>query len=352
MEKSVSLFGNGAPTPPDGGGEACDLASALAALDPGATPPPFGERLELLRAAAGILEQDRAGLEAIAARLGLGPADLGAHLGVVDAFEGASGGFEYAFAREERGVAICAPDWRELLCGGFVRVATELVRGLRVVLCCDERFPEIAWALRRCLVEAGFSESTIALHHGARQEVLRTVLLDERVRVLSASGTAERVIELRRLCNGRVLARESLRTIRSAAFEVTSDMDVEANARSVALQAFGANTMGGQLPGQVARAFVAQKIYSPFVEALLECMDSIGELRDTVPLIDREAARRTQKAWTQGLDEGATMISGGQEQMKGDELRLPPTVFCNVESHMCAARRQEPLPILCLLRWA
>lgn len=348
----MSLFGNGAPTPQNGDREACDLASALDALDPGATPPSFGERLGLLRAAAGIFEQDRAGLEAIATRLGLGPADLGAHLGVVDAFDGASGGFEYAFAREERGVAICAPDWREFLCGGFVRVATELVRGLRVVLCCDERFPEIARALRRCLLEAGFSESTIVLHNGARREMLRTMLLDERVGALSASGTVERVVELRRLCNGLELTRESLRTIRSAAFEVTSEMDVEASARSVALLAFGANTMGGQLPGQVARAFVAQNIYSPFVEALLGCMDSIGELRDTVPLIDRGAVRRTQKAWTQGLDEGATMIRGGEEDMKDDELRLPPTVFCNVEPHMLAARRQEPLPILCLLRWS
>ena len=77
---------------------------------------------------------------------------------------------------------------------------------------------------------------------------------------------------------------------------------------------------------------------------------SIEELRTLVPHVDRDAARLTQKAWIQGLDEGATMISGGEEEMTADNLQLPPTVFCNVEPHMRAARRQEPMPVLCLLR--
>jgi hypothetical protein len=47
-----------------------------------------------------------------------------------------------------------------------------------------------------------------------------------------------------------------------------------------------------------------------------------------------------------GLDEGATLVFGDDE----DSPDLAPLVFTNVEPRMACARRQEPLPVLCLLR--
>jgi acyl-CoA reductase-like NAD-dependent aldehyde dehydrogenase len=67
-----------------------------------------------------------------------------------------------------------------------------------------------------------------------------------------------------------------------------------------------------------------------------------------VPQVDDEAVARVRAAWELGLDEGATCIAGGDAS--AGVRQLPPTVFTNVESYMATAKRQEPLPVLCLLR--
>ena len=81
---------------------------------------------------------------------------------------------------------------------------------------------------------------------------------------------------------------------------------------------------------------------------LLAELETSPATRAPVAQIDAEAAARVRAAWELGLDEGATCIAGGDGD--ASELVLPPTVFTNVEAHMQSARRQEPLPVLCLMR--
>ena len=348
MQKAEPLFENDSPEAARAVPGAKNLPSLFDELD--AQPLPWDERMDRIDDAARILDADPAAFShLVVERLRCGDR-LPEQPGSVGAFEAASSDLAFPLLDDALGISICAPDWRELLSNGFVRTATEMACGRPVLLCADERAPELAFAIRDAFHSAGFSAGSIAVTENARRDDLKELLADPRVRAVSASGSAARIVELRHLCQQTGIESQRLVTLRCAAYEVDVGEDIEAAAKRVAFRAFGLNTCGGQLPGQVARAFIPQASYSSFVECLLECMDTIDELRSLVAHIDRDAALRTQKAWIQGLDEGATMISGGEEEMTGDPLRLPPTVFCNVEPHMRGARRQEPLPVLCLLR--
>ena len=326
-------------------------------IDEGPSPLSWDERLELLDAAARALRariQGRQGAppESPEARLAerLGWPRWPGEEDVVARFEALRESHELRIPHEGSGLSLCAPDWRELTCDAFLRVAVELAQGRACILCADERAPELAELLHGVLVEAGFPPERLALSGSARRETLEGWCAAGGVGSLSASGSAASIVELRRFAWEHGLAVQRLRSLRCSSFVLEEGQDVQQAAERVARSAFGPETCGGQLPGQIARAFVPQERYSAFVEALLEGLGSSDELSPPVPHVDREAAQLTRKAWIQGLDEGATMITGGEEERTADPLRLPPTVFCNVEPHMGAARRQDPMPVLCLLR--
>jgi len=357
VEKAESLFQNDPPRPAQPGRRPGDPRAIRAALDEGPSPLSWDERLELLDAAARALRariQGRQGAppESPEARLAerLGWPRWPGEEDVVARFEALRESHELRIPHEGSGLSLCAPDWRELTCEAFTRVALEIAHGRACILCADERAPELAELLHGVLVGAGFPGERLALSGSARRETLECWCAAGGVGSLSASGSAASIVELRRFAWERGLTDQRLRSLRCSSFVLEEREDVHRAAERVALSAFGPETCGGQLPGQIARAFVPQERYSSFVEALLEGLGSCAQLSSPVPHVDRAAARLTQRAWIQGLDEGATMISGGEEEMTADSLRLPPTVFCNVEPHMRSARRQDPMPVQCLLR--
>jgi acyl-CoA reductase-like NAD-dependent aldehyde dehydrogenase len=272
----------------------------------------------------------------LAARFGLTPADCAPHLrGLVDEARAA-----LARTPDARpGVAWHAPDWRELLRASGLELALELAAGRAVVLVADPRMPELAEVLARAAESAGVPAGVVNLLHGARRELLASGLgVAAR---LSASGSVEFMAELRRV-EGTFEAR--LRALRAGTLEVDREHALEERVEDVVTRAFGASaTFGGQLPGSLARVFCPAKSFSSFTELLLERLAGFGAL---VPRIDAEAATHARAAFELGLDEGATCIAGGD----GEGLLFPATVFTNVEPYMESAKRQEPLPVLCLLR--
>jgi acyl-CoA reductase-like NAD-dependent aldehyde dehydrogenase len=75
--------------------------------------------------------------------------------------------------------------------------------------------------------------------------------------------------------------------------------------------------------------------------------------RAPLPQIDAAAVDATLGLWDVGLDEGATLISGGsflEDERRAGDRRVLPTVFTNVEEPMQLARRRAPGPVLALLR--
>lgn len=306
------------------------------------------ERLHFLLGLARVLARDEVLLERLGRRLGLEPEELRPHLVGLEAAVQAAGA---SASLPAGGVAWCAPDWRDLVRSPLLDLARELVAGRCAVLVSDARLPELTAHLASAAQAAELPAGVLGLLHGAPRELLALALSgpeSSQERVLVASGPVESMAELRRLeQGGAVQAR--LRPLRSGAAEIEAGGDLEMRAAEIVERAFGrGTTVGGQLPGALARVYCPTRLFSRFSECFLAQLETSAAVRTPVALIDAESATRVRAAWKLGLDEGATCIAGGDE--RPDPCLVPPTVFTNVEPFMASAKRQDPLPVLCLLR--
>jgi acyl-CoA reductase-like NAD-dependent aldehyde dehydrogenase len=304
------------------------------------------EREAHLLALARALEDDRALRTLVAERFALRVEEVEPH------FTELESDVHTLLARRpmaDRGVAWLAHDWSELVRAPLADLVHVLASGRVAVIVSDERLPELAERLCSAGAAAELPRGVLNLLHGASRELVALALASGEDATLVASGRAERAIELRRLCERHGITDPRLRALRCGAHEIDPAEDPIASADEVVAQAFGRGTrFGGQLPGSLGRVFCPARRFSRFTELLLERLAASESARAPVPQIDSAAADRVRTAWELGLDEGATCIAGGESE-NGSRL-LSPTVFTNVELFMASAKRQDPLPVLCLLR--
>jgi acyl-CoA reductase-like NAD-dependent aldehyde dehydrogenase len=327
-----------------------DVAGALPGLVAAArswTEFSPGTRARRLTAAGRALAEDDEGAAVVCAALGTTAEELAPHMAacarsdVEPSRSGASGGW-----------SLCAPDWTELFAGAFGRAARELALGRAVLLLSDERLPMISDRLLHALVAAGVPEGVVGVLHGPRVDAVARAVEGAELRAVTASGSVARIARLRQLCADASIAEQRLSVPRARSFEVTERDDLAAVARAVVEGAFGRGpVLGGQASGQIARAFCSERLLSRFTEALLAELARSDALERPLPLVDAEAVQRAQRAWARGLDEGATLIQGGRLRDAAQRI-AEPTVFTNVELSMQAAARNEPSPVLSLLRVA
>jgi aldehyde dehydrogenase (NAD+) len=327
---------------PQSGSE--DLARALAVLREGS--PEWSQRKpelrrERVRELGQRLEQDELLLSA-ATGLGLEPEEFAPHRArIVSELER----LEPRPAARAGGVALVAPDWRELVRGAALSLGQELLEGRAVLLFSDPLLPWLGERVATAALAAGVPPGAVALLHGPARELLALGIAAQPASV-QASGSAERIAPLRRLCHSSAVARVRLRTLRCRACEVDEER-LESEVERLIESAFGrGTTFSGQLPGQVARVFCPQRSFSRFSELLLERLEASQAAREPLAALDPGILERVRAARALGLDEGATLVFGDDE----DSPDLAPLVFTNVEPRMACARRQEPLPVLCLLR--
>lgn len=322
-------------------------AGESARPDWGARAP--GTRAEILFAMARELERDATLPARLAERFGLGADELAPHLTDLEAE------LRDHLARAPgatSGMAWCAPEWRELVRLPLFDLARELVGGRTAVLVSDARLPEVCAAFARAARGAGLPAGVLGVLHGPTRELVTLALerpAAEAGRTLVASGLVARMVELRRLCEQRGLPDPRLRALRCGAFEVDPAHDLAASAREVVERAAGrGTTLSGQLSGALGRVFCPARAFSRFSAELLVALEASAAWRAPASQIDETAVLRLRAACELALDEGATCIAGGES----DAARLAPqpTIFTNVEPYMASARRQDPLPLLCLLR--
>jgi len=315
-------------------------SKAWAALEPEA-------RAEHLRQFGRALERETALVETLmrAFELERGEAEL--HLGGSTA--AVASALAAARPGERPGLAWFAPDWRNLVSGTLPALLRELLRGHAPIVVSDGRLPEVAQTLALAAHAAGLPRGVLQVLHGPTRELVGLGLEDGREDLaLCASGSLERMAELRRLCVQRGLD-PRLAALRAGAAEILAGDDLALAAREMVERAFGrGQTLGGQLSGTLARVHCPARLFARFSELLLEALAVSPAARRPVPQLDGVALARAQAACELGLDEGATLIAGGESDV--ERRTFAPAVLTNVEPYMESARRQEPVPVLCLLR--
>ncbi|MCZ6599156.1 MAG: aldehyde dehydrogenase family protein [Planctomycetota bacterium] len=309
------------------------------------------ERAGVLRVAAAWLEEDHVGAELCAAALGAEVGEILPHLrGCRELVESRLPPPESA-----EGIVVLHLEWTELARGILLRAVDALGAGRAVLLFSDPRLPLVADRVALALEHGGLPAGAFAVVHGAGDDALATALDVPAVRALVASGTQRRIEALRRLAESREGDGEVVLELEvpvNATVEVEAGVDVGGVAAEIVDGAFGrARTLSGQLPGRLGLVQCDPRVLPELTAALLAALDENDDVQDPIPLIDREAVREIQAVWRLGLDEGATLIAGGDAMgSTAGERRVLSTVFTNVEPGMQLADTLAPGPLLCLLR--
>ena len=209
------------------------------------------------------------------------------------------------------------------------KVAPALAAGCAVVLKPARQTPLSALLLAELEVEAGLPPGWLNVLVGASAEIGGVLVEDERVRMITFTGSSEVGWELRERAARKKV---SLELGNSTPVVVEADADVDGTAAKLAANAF---SFAGQSCISVQRIYVQQTIYDTFLASFLPRVEALNvgdpadESTDVGPVIDT-ASRERILAWIEEARAGgAELLAGGTE---GDLIR--PTVLASVRPEM------------------
>ncbi len=210
------------------------------------------------------------------------------------------------------------------------KVAPALAAGCAVVLKPASQTPLSALLLAELEDEAGVPAGWLNVVAGSASEIGDVLVEDERVRMLTFTGSGDVGWGLRaRAARKKV----SLELGNATPVLVEADADLDDAAAKLAAHAF---SFAGQSCISVQRIYVRRAVYDellarflPKVEAL-RVGDPAEEETDVGPVIDEDAKERI-RAWVEeARDGGATVLAGGDEE----NGLLRPTVLADVTPEM------------------
>lgn len=192
------------------------------------------------------------------------------------------------------------------------KVAPALAAGCPVVLKPSEKAPLCSYRIAELLAEAGLPDGWLELVHGPPEPIVDTWLADDRVAVLTFTGSAAVGWDLKARSPRKVHILELGST---SAMYVSRDADLEL-ARRDALQAgFG---YSGQACISLQRLYLDDAIAEGFLAALAEDVAALpaGDPADPAvvvgPLVTQAAADRVGSWIDEARGRGATVLAGGE----------------------------------------
>ncbi len=211
------------------------------------------------------------------------------------------------------------------------KVAPALAAGCAVVLKPASQTPLSALLLAELETEAGLPPGWLNVVVGPAAEIGDVLVEDERVRLISFTGSAEVGWKLR----GRAATKKVLLELGNATpVIVEADADVAGAAAKVAANAF---SFAGQSCISVQRVYVQRGVYDEFVSSLvprvegLTVGDPADEETDVGPVIDEDARERILAWLEEAKGQGATVLTGGETTGEGI---IRPTVLADVTPEM------------------
>jgi acyl-CoA reductase-like NAD-dependent aldehyde dehydrogenase len=211
------------------------------------------------------------------------------------------------------------------------KLAPAIACGCPVILKPAPQTPWSSWLLVRAILDACWPAEALAFLPLSNQDTTRLVAEDDRIRVVSFTGSASVGWELKSLAKKK---RVLLELGGNAAMIIHRDWpDLEGAAQSVVKGGFG---YAGQSCISVQRIYVQQSIFKPFCEALLRLVEQVQvgdpalDSTDVGPLIRESDATRVETWIQEGIRDGATLLAGG----KRTGSMIAPTVLTGTHSPM------------------
>jgi betaine-aldehyde dehydrogenase len=271
---------------------------------------------------------------------------------------------EYAFeeqvgsslvVREPIGVVGCITPWNYPLHQIVAKVAPALVAGCTVVLKPSEVAPLNAFMLAEVIHEAGLPAGVFNLVSGFGPAVGEAIAAHPEVDMVSFTGSTRA---------GKRVAEVCAQTVKRVAQElggkspnvILDDADFE---RAVAAGVSGCYLNSGQTCTALTRMLVpaskrdevvaiAKRVAESFTVG-----DPLGGKAKLGPLISDVQRERVRGFIRRGIEEGATLVTGGPEAPEGLDkgYYVKPTVFADVKPDMTIAREEIFGPVLSILTY-
>lgn len=206
------------------------------------------------------------------------------------------------------------------------KLAPAIAAGAPVVLKPSEKTPLTAVRLAELLYEAGLPGWMLSVLVGELDEVVRPLVRDERVAMVSFTGGVAAGHEVAGTAGYKKLC---LELGGNAPLIVHEDADLEL---AVKLAAEGAYRNSGQRCTAVKRLLVHRAVLEPFTEALVERTAAYvaGDPADPATrvgtVIDEPAAERLERVVADAVAAGARVLCGGDRR----GAQLDPTVIADV----------------------
>jgi acyl-CoA reductase-like NAD-dependent aldehyde dehydrogenase len=210
------------------------------------------------------------------------------------------------------------------------KIAPALAAGCAVVLKPAAQTPLSALLLAELELEAGLPPGWLNVVVGRASEIGDVLVADERVRLITFTGSAEVGWKLRERAARKKV---SLELGNATPVIVEPDADVDQTAAKLAANAF---SFAGQSCISVQRIYVHRDTYEQFVArflprvAALKVGDPADDETDVGPVIDDEARERIVAWIEEARTAGASVLAGGDVV---DGL-IRPTVLADVTPEM------------------
>ena len=253
--------------------------------------------------------------------------------------------------REPVGVVGCITPWNFPLHQVALKVAAALAAGCTVVLKPTEVAPLGSWALAEIFHEIGLPAGVFNMVSGLGPVVGEAIVAHADVDMVSFTGSTRA---------GKRVAEVAAATVKRVALElggksaniILDDADFE----KAVTDGVGKCYLNS---GQTCTALTRMLVPADRIEEVEEIARRVAEsytigdptLATSVlgPLVSSTQLERVRGFIQKGIDEGATLVTGGVESGQATGYFVPPTVFSRVTPDMTIAREEIFGPVLSII---
>ncbi len=254
--------------------------------------------------------------------------------------------------REPVGVVAAIPPFNGPLTLGAQKVAPALAAGCTVVLKAPNQDPLACYLLAEVIAEAGLPPGVFNLLVADVPESEQLVT-DPRVDMVSFTGSTEVGRRIGELC-GRDIRRMTLELGGKSAAIVLEDADLTKVVPGLVGCSVG--MLQGEICTMQSRILAPRSRYEEIVAGLVEAIEAlpVGDPRDPGmaigPLITAAHRDRVERYIALGIEEGATLRTGGERPPGLDRgFYVQPTLFADVTNDMRIAREEIFGPVVVVI---
>ncbi len=253
--------------------------------------------------------------------------------------------------REPVGVVGCITPWNYPLHQVVLKVGAALAAGCTVVVKPSEVAPLSSYVLADIFDEAGLPAGVFNLVAGYGTDVGEALVVHPDVDMISFTGSTRAGSRIAELA-GKQIKRVALELGGKSANIILDDADLE---KAVADGVGKCFLNSGQTCSALTRMIVpADKLeqveqIAAATAAAFTTGDPTAKGTKLGPLVSATQLQRVRDYITKGIDEGATLVTGGADQVQDTGYYVAPTVFSGVTPEMTIAREEIFGPVLALM---